>query len=477
MLKNKIFALVDCDNFFVSCERLFRPDLENKPVVVLSSNDGCVVARSNEAKALGIPMAASAFQCRDIFERHKVIKFSANFELYGDISRRITDLLAGITPRLEIYSIDESFLDLSDLKIADYDQWGRLVCQRIKNWIGVPVSIGIAPSKTLAKLAAARAKKAPDLQGVLNLCERSNLSQPNPEKPTKHARRNPHAQCVQGLTLHKALESTPGVQGLTLHKTLHKVLESTPVYEVWGVGQCLSSKLRSVVGTATALDLSKMKPQHAQQIMGVRGRQIAAELRGVACYPLEQAVKSQKSIARTRTFGEDTSDPGAIEAALASFAAKAAFRLRATGQTTRRLGTFIQTNQHKPNFRRWSREIHFEIPTADTGQLIEATIALFKKIYKPHLQYRRAGVYLWDFLPADKLQTDLFSQVDTNNEARAARRMQALDSINKRFGQQTIRYAAEDLNNTWQPRHRLRSPRYVSRWNDLPIIKVAHWLA
>ena len=168
-MKQPLFALIDCNNFFVSCERLFQPQLEGKPVVVLSSNDGCAVSRSNEAKALGIPMGAPAFKYRDFFRQHGVTQFSANFELYGDISRRITELLSTITPRIEIYSVDESFLDLSKLPITDYEAWGREVQRRVWQWIGIPVSIGLAPTKTLAKLASERAKKDPELNGVLNL--------------------------------------------------------------------------------------------------------------------------------------------------------------------------------------------------------------------------------------------------------------------------------------------------------------------
>jgi DNA polymerase V len=413
----------------VSCEKLFRPDLEGKPVVVLSSNDGCAVARSNEAKALGIPMAAPAFKYRDIFERHKVVKFSGNFELYGDVSRRITDLLTTITPRIEIYSVDESFLDLSQLIIEDYDEWGRMVCERVQQWIGVPVSIGIAPTKTLAKIATERAKKLPELRGALSL-----VGKP-PSEVEKH-------------------------------------LNGVQIKDVWGVGWRLAPKLRGE-GVATALDLRRLRPRRAQQLMGIHGRQMVAELNGTSCYPLQREGKPRQSIARTRTFGEDTNDQRAIEAALASFVSKAAYRLRESGQVARRIGVFVQTNKHKPGFRSWNQATYFAIPSADTGRLIGAALELFGSFYNPALEYHRAGVYLWDFLPVDALQTDIFGNVDVGAETRSTTRMQTMDSINERYGRGTLHYAAEDLGNAWEPKHRLRSPRYVSRWEELPVVRTA----
>ena len=224
---NSIFALVDCNNFFVSCERIFRPDLEGKPVVVLSSNDGCAVARSNEAKALGIPMGAPAFKYRDVFERHNIVKFSANFDLYGDISRRIITILTTITPKIEVYSVDESFLDLSELAITDYTAWGEMVREKIMQWVGVPVSIGIAPTKTLAKLASDRAKKEPDLRGVLDL-----------------ATITPEAR--------------------------NEYLRAFPIEDIWGIGRKLSPRLRAI-GVGTAGQLADLRVQQAQQLMGIHG--------------------------------------------------------------------------------------------------------------------------------------------------------------------------------------------------------------
>lgn len=417
-----IFALIDCNNFFVSCERIFRPDLEGRPVVVLSSNDGCVVARSNEAKALGIPMAAPAFKYRDIFERHKVVKFSANFELYGDISKRITMLLTSITPRIEVYSVDESFLDLSQLGIKDYEQWGKVVRQKILDWVGIPVSIGVAPTKTLAKLASERAKKDAELGGVL---------------------------------LYNSEE----------------YLARTPVSDVWGVGWRGSPKWKAE-GVHTALDLARVAPKRAQQLFGIHGRQLVAELNGTMCYGLEREGRPQKSISRTRTFGEDTSAAHVIEAALASFTSQACYRLRHEGQLTKKAGLFLTTSRFKPGYKTWSREVVFSTPTADTGLVLGIIQDLFTDMFQGSQLYHRAGVFLYDFVPSSHLQTDLLGFVQTEQLDYSSSRMQAIDTINHRWGKRTIRFAAEDLGSNWQPKHKLRSPRYVSKWNELPIAKI-----
>lgn len=422
------FALIDCNNFFVSCERLFRPDLEGKPVVVLSSNDGCVVARSNEAKALGIPMGAPAFKYRQFFKDYRVVQFSANFELYGDVSRRITDLLTTITPRIEIYSVDESFLDLSQLPITDYEAWGREVQRRIWKWIGIPVSIGMASTKTLAKLAADRAKKDQELNGVLSFID-------IPER---------------------------------LFQTY---LELTRIESIWGVGWRLSPRLRSE-GLATAGQLRRLRPQRAQQLMGILGRQLVTELNGISCKPLELEGRVHKSIARTRTFGHDTAERYAVEAALTTFTSQASYRLRKSEQRTRRVRIFLTTSKHKPGYRYWSREAVFEVPTADAGLIAQEVNKLFNQLYIPTVEYHRAGVLLHDFVPAAQLQTDLLGYVDVANHIKAAARMQAVDEINDRYGRRTIRLAAEKLGTVWQPKYELRSPRYATRWEELAKVKV-----
>lgn len=430
-MSSPIFALIDCNNFFVSCERVFRPDLEGKPVVVLSSNDGCVVARSNEAKALGIPMGAPVFKYRQLFNRHNVVEFSANFELYGDLSRRITEILTTITPRIEIYSVDEAFLDLSQLIIKDYNAWGRSVRELIWKWTGIPVSIGIAPTKTLAKLASNHAKKLPELESVLNL---------------------PKTTPVQGTSL-------------------YRWLEDTLVEDVWGIGRRLAPKLR-VEGVNSARDLSQLSPRRAAQLMGVQGRRLVMELNSVSCYALTPEQHEQQTIARTRTFGQDTSDFGSIEAALAAFAARAAFTLRKSNQLAKRMTIFLSTNKYKPGYKHRTGYTTLDTPTADTGTIMGTASKLLQDLYNPEEAYHRAGVLLFDFIPNGRVQTDLLGVVDVPRYRKSQSRMLALDRINEKHGRKTIRYAAELLGSKWEPRHGSRSPRYTTRLPDLPAVQI-----
>ncbi len=424
-MKNNILALIDCNNFFVSCERLFRPDLEGKPVVVLSSNDGCAVARSNEAKALGIPMGAPVFKYRELFRAQGVISFSANFELYGDISQRITDVLRRVTPNIEVYSVDESFLDLTSLDIADYDAWGRQLHKRIRREIGLPVSVGIAPSKTLAKIATDRAKKLPELGGALALLDA---------------------------------------------QTTHHHLPHIPASDVWGVGRRLAPQL-GAIDVHTAMDLANLPPRYARQLMGIRGRQMVAELRGEPCLPIQTTHKPQRMVMRGRQFGEDTSDLAVIESAIANLTARAAYHLRQDGQLARQAMVLLRTNRNKPGYRQVVTNINLTTPSADTGSLCSQLVTALKSSFNPKLSYHKADVLLHDLQPADALQSDLFGVVDTTEAGRSQRRMRALDDINARFGNGHIRYAAEQLSQAWRPRRNLASQRYTTDWGELPSAK------
>lgn len=449
-MSQPVFALIDCNNFFASCERLFRPDLEGKPVVVLSSNDGCVVARSNEAKALGIPMAAPAFKCRQLFQQNGVVQFSANFELYGDISRRITDILTTVTPRIEVYSVDESFLDLSELPISDYAAWGQAIKKSVEKWVGVPVSIGIAPTKTLAKAATERAKKAPEHSGVLSL-------QPTPSNMPGS---DPDTHLTDGAVC----------QGRIL--TYKSELEQVAVGDVWGVGWRYAPKLRAE-GIMNAWQLSQLRPRRAQQLMGIHGRQLVAELNGTSCHPLQLEGKPAQTISRTRTFGQDVRDEGTLQAAIANFAAAAAFRLRLGGQLTKKAGLFLATNRHKPGYQQLSREVTFLQPTADTGQIIARLIESLHELLAQNATstgFYRAGVFLHDFIPKQALQIDLLGAVSPKAHDAQTSRMAAVDNLNEKFGKGRVHYAAQKLGDSWEPRQNLKSPHYVSNWAELPPI-------
>lgn len=369
-------------------------------------------------------MGAPAFKYRQLFQQKGVVQFSANFELYGDVSQRIVALLMGITPKIEVYSVDESFLDLSELGITDYVKWAAAVRTRILQDIGIPVSIGIAGSKTLAKLAAERAKKEPGLGGVLSLVGKTQS------------------------------ETDP-------------YLARTPVRDIWGVGWRLAPKLRAE-GVATALDLRNFSSRRVGQLMGVHGKQLVAELGGSSCHLLQYYHKPQVMIMRGRQFGQDSGEGTVLESAIASLAARAAAALRREGQLARSATITLRTNRHKPGHRALQQTVSFVTPTADTGAICAALVRAAEEVRSPLEQYHRADVLLTDFVPRTSLQTDLFGQVNTAANDREAARMAAIDSLNERFGKGHILYAAERLSNAWRPRHFLGSPRYTSAWTELP---------
>lgn len=422
-----MFALIDCNNFFVSCERLFRPDLTTTPVAVLSSNDGCVVARSNEVKALGVPMGAPLFKYKQTFDDNAITQFSANFELYGNISRRITDILTSVTPHIEIYSIDESFLEISTLHINNYREWGNTLRERILRDVGIPVSVGIAPTKTLAKLASEIAKQEPLHQGIFSFLDISE-------------------------------------------EAMQQTLSTIPIKNIWGIGRRFAPRLKAC-GVHTALQLAMLRPQRAQQLLSIRGRQTVAELNSISCFPLERVGKKQKSIMRGRTFGEDTNKQHVIEAAIATMTARAAYMLRDENQATLCAQLLIETNRHKPGYRYWRPEVRFHTPTTDTGHLSSTLIQQFAQIYDPRYRYHRINVYLTAMVPDSYLQIDALHReieaVDTSTS-----RMKTLDAINARYGRGHLHYASEKLSDSWQPRRNLVSRRYVSEWGELPEARI-----
>lgn len=424
-----MFALIDCNNFFVSCERIFRPELNGRPVVVLSSNDGCAVARSTEAKALGIPMGAPAFKYHELFKQHDVVQFSGNFELYGDISRRLVRLLTGVTPRIELYSVDESFLDLSELAITDYRAWATDLRARIWREIGIPVSVGIAPTKTLAKLASHRGKKDRHLQGVLSLAHMPDwLVDPQ--------------------------------------------LDAVQIEDVWGVGRRLTPQLHAR-GIHTALDLKRMPRKQASQHMGVHGRQMVLELNGTRCLELAQEHVQRKSVAHGRTLGQDTSDSQVIRAAISSLTARATRKLRDDGLLAGCAELSVTSSRFKPNFQRYTVPLTLHTPSADGGYIAgKLSTALFDAL-PDRAVCHRINVQLYAFTPQDAIQTDLLGYVDTAGASRSRSRLQAVDAISDRFGKNRIGYAAEKLSNQWRPKHKQCSPRYTTQWSELPVAQLA----
>lgn len=423
MTKERVFALVDCNNFFVSCERIFRPDLAGKPVVVMSSNDGCAVARSNEAKAIGIPMGAPMFKYKDTVRENQVILFSANFHLYGDISRRITKLLSDQIPIMEVYSIDESFLDISDIKINDYEQWGRELRDMIFRYVGIPVSIGIGPTKTLAKLASELAKKS------------SNKT------------------------------------GITILKPQDERLSEIKIEDIWGIGRKNAPKFR-IEGFGSALDIANASRSKIRQITrSVMGERLFLELNGTACHNIKVIAKPQKMISATRTFGNDTNKINDVQSAIASLVARASFNLRKDRQIAQRISIFVTSSRYKDDYSKNSKSLQLNYPSSNTGQLISLANQLFLDIFDSRVQYHRAGVVLTDLVPESKIpQIGLFDRDETLSQSSKNSFMKNIDSINKKYGREKIHYATQDISKKWLPRKKDVSPSYTTDWQQLPKI-------
>jgi DNA polymerase V len=422
-----MFALVDCNNFYASCERVFQPKLEGRPIVVLSNNDGCVIARSNEAKALGIPMGAPYFQIERLARRGRVAVFSSNYALYGDLSRRVMQSLARFAPAIEIYSIDEAFLDLSSLN-WDLTAYALDLARTVRQWTGIPVSIGIAPTKTLAKLANRLTKKGHSPAGSVLVWSRLD---------------DPAA-----------------------------LLTTIPVEEVWGIASRWGKRLRER-GIEHALALQNADPKWLRREFGVVMERIGWELRGVPCLALETQPPPRKQILVSRSFGNKLTARDDLWAAIASFASRAGEKLWAQGLGAQALNVFIQTSPFDPAGPHYANAAtaSFEVPARDTGALIRAALRGFDRIYRPGYAYHKAGVLLMDLVPATLAQATLF-QTAVEDSARAAHRMEVLDRINQRYGRETLRYASAALSDQWRMRAQLKSPAYTTRWAELPIIKM-----
>lgn len=423
MTRKPVFALVDCNNFFVSCERVFRPDLWDKPVAVLSNNDGCIVARSNEVKALGVPMAVPYFQVRQVLTDNKVTLFSGNFALYGDFSQRVVQILQNECPDIEVYSVDESFLEISHLPIKDYEQWGRDLRAKILQWTGLPVSVGIAHSKTLAKGAADYAKK------------------------------NQHTQ---------------GAFSAVAEESRHQLLAWLPVSDVWGVGRRTTPKLREL-GIKTAYDLSQVSLAWAQSNLSIRGVKMVRELRGESCLGLDNQDDLQHSILRSRSFGHTIRDYYELEGAVATFTAQAASKLREKQELAGAVMTFLYNSKHAEVRSGGSYMVTLMPPTSETGKLIGAALEALQKVYDPDFGYKKAGIVLADLRPQAAWQ--LAFQSDPKQIDRQARLHKTIDVLNSRYGTRLVRHASEHLElSRWFSRKQMRSPAYTTKWNDLPKI-------
>ncbi len=418
-----MYALVDCNNFFASCERLFNPSLNGRPVVVLSGNDGCVIARSNEAKALGIGMGQPAFELRELFARENVAIFSSNHILYGDISRRVMEMLSQFSPEVEVYSIDEAFLRLDGLPMPEgCEIYARNIADTVMRCVGIPVSIGIASTKTLAKIASHRAKKQPRYGGVCYL-------------------------------------ATPDQQAIALMEC--------PINDVWGVGRRLAPRLIAE-GVSTAWDYTKLSREHVRRQYSIEGERTWSELQGVVCYKTDEHPTSRQSITVSRTFGQAVATFNDVYEAVADFTATAAARLRRQGSAAGSIMVFIKGRGCSPG--RYVGALQLTLPVASdsTIELLQYARRALMSVYRNGEAYKKAGVILGHIIPRNQVQLSLFDTVDRDKHHRL---MRVIDEVNKQAGYRAIHTAAEAGRSEWKAQSNHLSPCYTTSFNDILIVK------
>jgi DNA polymerase V len=421
----RAIALVDCNNFYVSCERLFQPRLEGKLVVVLSNNDGCVVSRSQEVKDLGIRMAVPWFQLKDIAKKHGIIAFSSNYALYADISNRVMRLLSQWSPNQEIYSIDECFLDLSGM--ADLTRYGQQIRSGIRQCVGIPVCIGIASSKTLAKLANHVAKKQMHYDGV---CDFNAMSA----------------------------------------RELDALLGAIEVGEVWGVGRRTASRLQEM-GITTVLDLKRAPAKRIRAGFSVVMERTVAELNGEACLEQDDVAPLRQQIICSRSFGTSVSALEDMEQAVIAYATRAAEKLRHQHCIAGGIQIYIRTNPHKEKEPQYQQSLLMPLPeqTDDTRLLCHAALSGLRQIYRSGFAYQKACVMLTEIIPATARQHTLFDDAGARQKSKAL--MTTLDQINRRMGSGTVRLLGEGVRKSWAMRRGNASMRYTTEWDEVVVVR------
>ncbi len=416
-------ALIDVNNFYVSCERVFNPKLNHKPVVVLSNNDGCAVARSNEVKALGIGMGAPWFKFKDLAHQHGIVALSSNYALYADMSNRVMSILRDYSPQQEVYSIDESFLDLTSFQSRDLIRYSQHMRQRILRWTGLPVCVGIASTKTLSKLANHCAKKRKAFNSVCNF----NTMPAN---------------------------------------DLDDLLGQIDVGEIWGVGRKLAPKLQAL-GLNTVLDLKRASPERLRQQFSVVMEKTIRELNGTVCIEMEEIAPVKQQILSSRSFGYPVTDYESLAQSVTLYTSTAAGRLRKQCSFAGAIQVFITTSPFKPDEPFYSNAMTIALPspTQDSRTLVNAVLWGLKQLYKPNYPYVKAGVMLTELVPMAGVQTDLFSQTTASPKSTAL--MTAMDSINRKMGKETIKLASEGFARPWKMKQGNKSPSYTSHWEEI----------
>jgi DNA polymerase V len=420
-----VFALVDCNNFYASCERVFQPALEGRPIVVLSNNDGCVVARSAEAKALGIPMGKPWFKVAPAVRGAGVVVFSSNYALYGEFSRRVMQTLTQFSPRLEVYSIDECFLDVGGHR-GDLTALGQAIARTVRRWTGIPVSVGIAPTKTLAKVANRLAKKG---------------------------------QAGQGPVCHWGEVAAP-----------REALAALAVEDIWGIAARWGGRLRQA-GVATALALAEADPSWLRRLGGVVLERIGRELAGCSCLPLELVPPAKKQIMVSRSFGERLSSLTDLQGAVAAFAARAGVKLRRERLRAQAVTVFVQTSPFADAEPWYANGVTLilERPTQDSGRLVQCAQEGLTRIFRPGLRYQKAGVLLMDLTPAGAEQGLLFASQTPDSPA-TMRLMTCVDTLNREPARRVVCHARELVSTRWQMRQQRKSVNRPTDWAHLPVV-------
>jgi len=417
----KVFALVDCNNFYASCERVFDPSLNKRPIVVLSNNDGCIVARSNEVKALDIPMGVPFFEHKAVIKKHNVAVFSSNYQLYGDMSQRVMASLRLFAPDMEVYSIDEAFLRLDYLPPRNLYEYCKTIRAKVMQWTGIPVSIGIGPSKVLAKVANRVAKKQTD----------------------------------------------DGVFDIRSQKTQDEILRTLDVEKIWGIAGRWADRLGRM-GIEKASELRDANPTIIRKHLSVVGERLLRELKGHSCIDLED-IQPKKSIMSSKSFGTLLTKKEPIEEALANYAARACEKLRKQSSRAQAVHVFVQTNGFRETDRQYNNALTctLTIPTSDTRVIIEAAKFCLSRIYKHGYRYKKVGVMLLNLIPASLEQKHLF----VNFDHRPGDYLMAIvDRINKDHGPDTLFFGAQGVTREWKMRCGLRSPRYTTQWDELLMV-------
>lgn len=435
---SKVFALVDCNNFFVSCERLFRPALKSTPVAVLSNNDGCIVARSNEVKALGVKMGEPYFKQKQLLSMHKAEVFSANFSLYGDVAERVSAVLSRYSPKIEIYSIDEAFLQIDNLSIKDYNFWSKKLSKEVERLVGIPVSVGVGPTKTLAKLATEKVKKDKNLLGGTSLAVDS---------------------CQNATDTKNKIE---------------EYLKWLPLEEIWGIGRKRSAMLKSR-GLRNAYDVARLHDDWVLRNMTITGLRTIRELRGDSVIPLDEfeGGNQQKSLSVTRSFGRRVRSLAELEAAVASFSARAATRLRRKDQLAWRGLVFVRATSTDRSHRYVYKDFNMDIPTSYTPDIIVSAHKALREVYDPDFSYEKAGVILTSLVDDRYQQMSFFGYKDQPKRLKSQiSLMKAIDDLSLRYGKQAVTFAAENYGEqSWRSKHSRVSPSYTTRWSDIPLVK------